>query len=428
MNDSFETYLARHAVYPKLIDFVPSSGLKLVVIIPAYNEPELLNTLESLNHCYQTRFPVEIIVLINHSVTASVEVKQINRTVYHAAQNWCRNHSTQKRKFYCLITEDLPEKHAGAGLARKVLMDEAIRRFSEANSKNGMIASLDADTLVSPNYLRGIEKTFLADNQLNVATFYFKHPIDENKIDEKAVSAMISYELYLRYYKHALASTGFPYAFYTIGSNFAVSANAYVKQGGMNRKQGGEDFYFLHKVFPLGHCIELTEVEVYPSARVSDRVPFGTGPALRKIMNEGRLLTYHPESFIHLTQFFNAAPDFFNAGSNKLTEQYKTLPDSIQSFIQLQEFSAKINELNQNSASLKTFIHRFYQWFNAFMVIKFLNHDQGQPMRIPIIQACQLFLKSRCIDLTEIKTSFELLKVFHALDKGELPKTALKPA
>ena len=41
---------------------------------------------------------------------------------------------------------------------------------------------------------------------------------------------------------------GYPDSIYTIGSAFAVRAEAYMKQGGMNRRQAGEDFYFLYKL------------------------------------------------------------------------------------------------------------------------------------------------------------------------------------
>ncbi len=35
-----------------------------------------------------------------------------------------------------------------------------------------------------------------------------------------------------------------------VGSALAVKALQYVKAGGMNRKQAGEDFYFVQKLVP----------------------------------------------------------------------------------------------------------------------------------------------------------------------------------
>ena len=65
---------------------------------------------------------------------------------------------------------------------------------------------------------------------------------------------------------------------FTIGSAFAVTANAYIKRGGMTRSQAGEDFYFLQTLAQIGTVGEITTTKVYPSARLSDRIPFGTGP------------------------------------------------------------------------------------------------------------------------------------------------------
>src|SRR5213594_3575687 len=95
-------------------------------------------------------------------------------------------------------------------------------------------------------------------------------------LDPKVAEAIAAYELHLRYYVRALRYAGFPYAHHTIGSCMAVRADVYKKQGGMNKRQAGEDFYFLQKIIPLGHFTDLTETKVIPSSRPSDRVPFGT--------------------------------------------------------------------------------------------------------------------------------------------------------
>jgi len=42
----------------------------------------------------------------------------------------------------------------------------------------------------------------------------------------------------------------------------------------MNRKQAGEDFYFIQKLMPLGGYFALNSTAIYPSPRESSRVPF----------------------------------------------------------------------------------------------------------------------------------------------------------
>ena len=54
----------------------------------------------------------------------------------------------------------------------------------------------------------------------------------------------------------------------------AVKALPYVKAGGMNRRQAGEDFYFIQKLVPSGGYFSLNSTTVYPSPRASDQGSF----------------------------------------------------------------------------------------------------------------------------------------------------------
>ena len=105
--------------------------------------------------------------------------------------------------------------------------------------------SLDADTLVAKNYFREIEKHFRNHPKQVGATLAFEH--QKQDLKQRHYEGIELYELYLGYYKQALQYSGYPYSLFTIGSAFAVTAEAYVKRGGMNRRQAGEDFYFFTK-------------------------------------------------------------------------------------------------------------------------------------------------------------------------------------
>ena len=48
-------------------------------------------------------------------------------------------------KVFLIITDELPTKHAGVGLARKIGMDEAVRRLEEAGKTKGLILNVDSD-------------------------------------------------------------------------------------------------------------------------------------------------------------------------------------------------------------------------------------------------------------------------------------------
>jgi hypothetical protein len=272
-----------------------------------------------------------------------------------------------------IYTAEVSAKHAGAGMARKIGMDEAIRRFAALNHPNGIIVSLDADCLVSANYLSEIERAF-KDKSCFAATINFRHRFEEI-VDVRQQNGIRLYEDYLHYYKNALDYAGFPNSIYTIGSAFAVRANAYVKQGGMNRRQAGEDFYFLHKLTQLGRLTEIQDAYVFPSGRVSDRVPFGTGAAMTKWMNDaGDLtLTYNFAAFSDLKQFFARVDSFYTLSSEKIETVISDLPTSIQEYLSGISFQAKLDEINRNSATAETFYKRFFQFFDGLMILRFLN-------------------------------------------------------
>jgi cellulose synthase/poly-beta-1,6-N-acetylglucosamine synthase-like glycosyltransferase len=138
----------------------PDEDLGIIVIIPCFREPDILLTLESLANCDLPNHKIEVIVLINHSEIASDEIKEYNRKTKVEVDNWILNYKSGKISFYGIGSVELPKKWAGVGLARKTAMDEALRRFNLLEKPNGIIVSLDADTLVAKNYLVEIENHF----------------------------------------------------------------------------------------------------------------------------------------------------------------------------------------------------------------------------------------------------------------------------
>lgn len=391
MVNHFERYLNRYSEYTPLISAPPHQALNNIVIIPVYNEPDILKTCESLLGCSNPLKATEVILLINQSEEAHPEIKDFNLKTYHQLMYWCTNNSKPEFMFYPVFADQLPKKHAGVGLARKLAMDEAVSRLSRANNSDGIIFSVDADTLVSENYLTQIESSYQKNPKAEVILPGFEHQLSDDSYLQKAI---VLYELHLRYFKLALKATGFPFSYHTIGSALTVKANAYVKEGGMSKKQAGEDFYFLHKVFKANNTIELKDTFVYPSARKSNRVPFGTGAAIIEITEKNDYKTYNPEFFKYIEILFRAIPHLFKANIQQIIEIYKTLHPSLQHYILADEFEASVITLNKNSSRLETFTINFYQYFNAFWVIKYLNKVHSDYGKIDVISAVNLFLKT----------------------------------
>ncbi len=413
-------YFERQREFQVKIDDNPSCELKYIVVIPCFYEFELLATLNSIWNSKRSKSSIEVIIVINSSEDSDKKILDQNKKTYNEVKDWIKSHEDSSLRFFILNEQNLPNKFAGAGLARKVGMDQAIFRFNSLDQDKGVIISIDADAKLSSNYFVELEKQFNQFPKTNVVTTYFEHPIEGREFKNEVYDAIIIYELYLRYYKQALNYIGFPYSYYTVGSCFAVNAKAYVKQGGMNRKQAGEDFYFLHKVFPLGNAYELNTICVYPSSRLSDRVPFGTGPMVKSIIESRKedFLTYNLDSFIELKSFFEGVHDLYKISSEELKKLLDKLPDCITEFLNKNDIHKAIQEINENSANIKTFTKRFFDWFNAFRVLKFLNfaHEtyyQKQPL---LNEAEKLMVLLAVKDANE-STYKNYLEIFRKLEK-----------
>jgi hypothetical protein len=377
-----DRYIEKNVVYPEFIDSEVSPLVSMIVMIPCLNEPEIFRTLESLWSCEPIRSYCEVIAVVNESENSTQAVKSFNQETYIKLFDWKKVNDRENLILHPIYKRSVNAKHAGAGMARKIGMDEVVRRFNALNRPEGVIISTDADCLFSPNYLQRIESVFAKDKSCFATTLNFKHRVDE-MADPKQRLGIQLYEDYLHYYKKALDFAGFPDSIYTIGSAFAVRAEAYVKQGGMNRRQAGEDFYFLNKLTKLGKIIEINDAFVYPSARVSDRVPFGTGAAMTKWMNEdGDLtVTYNFAAFLDLKVLFDQVDSLFrNIADDGFTT---SLPASVQEYLRTLEFSVKLKEINQNSSSLLSFRKRFFQFFDGFLILRFLNlaHQKYYPQQ-----------------------------------------------
>lgn len=357
-----------------LIEQPPEADLGIIIVIPCFREPHISQTLESLIECDLPRQNIEVIVLINHSEIASDEVKKYNHNTKTEVDSWISKHNLEKVSFFAVGPVDLPKKWAGVGLARKSGMDEALRRFNLLEKPNGIIVSLDADTIVAKNYLVEIEKHFSRFPKNIGATISFQHQLKD--LGEKQLKGILLYEKYLLYYKNALRFVGYPNPLFTVGSAFAVTADGYIKRGGMTRRQAGEDFYFLQTLAQIGEVGEITSTTVYPSARESDRIPFGTGPAIAKWMNDETDLTqtYNFQAFVDLKLFFDEVENLFRIekeGFNKIVE---SLPEPIRKFIKTDNFWVEIEDLNQNCSTPESFKSRFFHKFNAFKILKFMNY------------------------------------------------------
>jgi len=417
-------YLERFALYPTLIETPPEENLNIIIVLPCHNEPFLLMTLDALWSCQRPTKSVEVIVVINASERSSSEVHQQNERSLKEIEQWKNTHIEASFQVHVLYFPDLPKKRAGVGLARKIGMDEATRRFHTINNEQGIIANIDADCSCDSNYLVELEKHFKHHPKTTGCVIHYEHPLEGDEPPE-IYEAIIQYELFLRYYVHAVRFSGFPHTYQTVGSSFAVRSHTYQKVGGMNQKQAGEDFYFLQKVFQTERCSELFTTKIIPSSRISDRVPFGTGKAVSDIINhtQSTYQTYHPSSFKVLRLFLKQIDNFYHLTIENISEIIKEFPISLSDFLTEIDFLKQLERARSETKTLKSFRKRFFQWFNAFMVLRWVHfaRDHHYP-NISIEEGVLWLFDEWNLSYNQNSTPKELLEIFRKIDKQAIEK------
>ncbi len=413
-------YLQKQPDFKPRISKPPDYKLGYIVVIPSNNERDLITTIESLWNCERPQKPVELIVVVNSSVSAEDSVLRQNEICIEQILDWQEKHDIEDFQIHVITEKNILKKYAGPGLARKIGMDEAVYRFGLTEKGKGIICSFDADTTCEKNYFIAIEEKINQNPEIEAGSIYFEHPVSGIQFPDEVYRAISLYELNMRYYLQALRSTGFPYAHHTLGSAFFVRSDAYARFGGMNRKKGGEDFYFLQKVIPNVSFIDLVSTRVFPSPRPSDRVPFGTGPWINKYINKEvkTYETYNLKSFIDLRVFFKSTLGLYDSNETELRFSYQSLPNSIKEFISEDEFVRKINEIQKNSSNPVSFKKRFYSWFNGFKIIKYLNYIHlSYYERVDVLEEAGKYL-SKVVEVNIVPSDLsEMLFFYRKMEK-----------
>ncbi len=381
-------YLERFAFGNPKLKTQPGPNLGLVVVVPVHDEPDLLTALDSLFQCQRPSCSVEIILVFNTSRDDSSAIRESNQEVEQQTIEWARERQNATFQLQLLHYPDLPPKHAGVGLARKIGMDEAAHRLSQVGQlHDGIIACFDADCTCAPSFLTENVRHFVQNPQSAGCSTDFEHPLS-GELDPSAYAAVIDYELHLRYYVEALRNIRFGYAHHTVGSSMSVRAIDYLKQGGMNRKKAGEDFYFLQKLMTHRQVTELNQTVIYPSARISKRVPFGTGRAIAQALNGQEQTSYPWRAFEEVGSLVQRIDQLDSLPKNSIELNRIPLPQNISHFLHQQGWEDAIHEITQNVRDVSPFKKRFWQWFNGFRCMKFLNWAAETTLpRIPVAVA-----------------------------------------
>ncbi|MCP4177574.1 MAG: hypothetical protein GY756_07390 [bacterium] len=279
----------------------------------------------------------------------------------------------------------------GVGKARKMGMDYSLLYLDWSLSP--LIISLDGDTLVEENYLKSIYTHFESEKYNIGISISFYHQKAYNKQDESAIK---EYEFYLHDYVINLRKAKSPYAYYTIGSAMAFRAEYYIKAGGMKNHRGGEDFYFMQSLRKLGKIGHVINTSVHPSSRISGRVPFGTGPRLKKTIEGNELKLYNTKIFELLEETLCDVRRWIAKGKLEYSVLKEKLNRKSVMFLEDNEFdkiwpSIIDNNLKDNEKltkkKKKKLLCAFHVWFDAFRTLKFIHFLENEyPDEFPKIK------------------------------------------
>jgi hypothetical protein len=176
---------------------------------------------------------------------------------------------------------------------------------------------------------------------------------------------------------HGLREAGSPYAFHTVGSTIVCTPEAYVAVSGMNRRQAAEDFYFLQQLAKTGTFASIAFTTVYPSARASHRVPFGTGRSMTQALDGERTSDriYNPASYEVLRECLEIPSKDPGLPLAQLEH-----PELI-AFLRNNGFEPAWNRIQSAAGSARQRTFQFHTWFDAFRTLKLLHHlrDNGYP-------------------------------------------------
>lgn len=375
MNKQLKKYLNKRATLsPWRIDGTSRTDFSAAIVIPALAERENLPaTLDSL--CLNPAKHLErtlVIIVVNNRAAISQDQLADNQ----ATIDWLQSNPYPQINLAWIDASssgfELPAKD-GVGLARKIGFDASLQSLDWKTDP--LLISLDADTIVDEAYLSTLLDHFRM-NTNGSAVIPFRHQSVSAPEQEIAIR---HYELYLRSYLFGLQVAGSPYAYHSIGSTFACRAGAYIKAGGMNRRCGGEDFYFLQQLTKTSGTEMVDGTVVQPSSRFSSRVPFGTGKAIQGQVEEGVALFHFVPvfGFKILKKWFELIDCQWDHSADQINLQVANISSVLDSFLTELSFTEVWEKLQNNHSSKEQRLAAFHDWFDALRTRQLLTRIEN---------------------------------------------------
>ncbi|MBR1850530.1 MAG: hypothetical protein IJ789_04060 [Bacteroidales bacterium] len=304
----------------------------------------------------------------------------------------------------------------GVGWARKTLFDA----IAATCSPNTIVASLDADTTVDENYCQTLLDSFNKHPHCCAAQIPYYHQVDigdgsgqgrvevlstsgQGRVEVLSTSnrALLRYECYMRHYFINLLRISNPYAISALGSAMAFPLWAYRRVGGITPLAGGEDFYLMQKFAKTGLILNDISAIVYPSSRVSHRVPFGTGPAVDMGLatQSERYPFYNPASFDLVAETFATMPHLYSGDTET----------PMSDFLRQQTGSDDLwGPLRRNFKTINHFVRACAEKVDGLRILQYLRTMQAQ---LPPVEPPVDFVTDPIESISEYRNSLYLKEI-----------------
>jgi hypothetical protein len=351
------------------------------VVIPALAESDyLFATLQSLAQNPSGNLSsFLILVVVNHRQDAPRSDKSDNE---HTLQRLAAGDPSLKNLHLAWVDAaskglELPAKGGGVGLARKIGFDLSLPRVRFGPAAP-LLISLDADTFVRPDYLPALIRHF-QEAKVPGAVIPFCHRPGSSREQDEAIRR---YELFPRVYVLGLSRACSPYAFHTVGSAMACLAKSYCRMGGMNLRVAAEDFYFLQHLAKTGGIAQVKGTVVYPSARASHRVPFGTGRSVSRLLgkDEEAVLFYRKDCFRILGEWLSLIAHNLPSGGMEIRERAEKISVHLGEYLDRIGFITVWDKLKKNFPDPSNRRKGFHGWFDGLKTMKLIHYLSAGPL------------------------------------------------
>jgi hypothetical protein len=260
----------------------PLPSCEAIVVIPVRDEQETITrTLQSLiDQVQRDGTPLrhdryEVLLLINNTTDKSAAT----------ARRIASEHPT----FHLHIAEiDLPGPVAHVGQARRLLMDAAADRLMHLNRPRGVIATTDADTILTPTWVSAtIEEVELGSDAVGGRILIAPDDLRTMDRDARACHLRdVGYRSLIALAEVVIdppPGDPWPRHFQHFGASIALTAETYRRAGGLPVRPALEDVALYDRLVSIDATIRHSpDVRVFTSARFEGRTCFGFAVQLQQ--------------------------------------------------------------------------------------------------------------------------------------------------